>query len=121
MLLNPVALLAFPITSKYPTQAVVALDVEDLEVDSTPEDLMLSYVSGEKGKVILLIFLPCVHKSLHVLCHTAVDRAPFAALRSRREFRIVLCSWRRQRVQKLLQSCAQGPFLCNRTAQTGSR
>lgn len=30
----------------------LALDVEDLEVDATPEDLMLSYVSGEKGKVI---------------------------------------------------------------------
>lgn len=29
----------------------LALDVEDLEVDATPEDLMLSYVSGEKGKV----------------------------------------------------------------------
>jgi len=25
--------------------------VEDLEVDATPEDLMLSYVSGEKDKV----------------------------------------------------------------------
>ena len=33
-------------------QALVAIDVEDLEVDATPEDLMLSYVSGEKGKVI---------------------------------------------------------------------
>ena len=29
----------------------MALDVEDLEVDATPEDLMLSYVSGEKGQV----------------------------------------------------------------------
>ena len=29
----------------------VALDIDDLEVDATPEDLMLSYVSGEKGKV----------------------------------------------------------------------
>ncbi|KAK9824579.1 hypothetical protein WJX72_011465 [[Myrmecia] bisecta] len=28
----------------------VTIDVEDLEVDATPEDLMLSYVSGEKGK-----------------------------------------------------------------------
>ncbi|ONK78418.1 uncharacterized protein A4U43_C02F18560 [Asparagus officinalis] len=27
-----------------------ALDVEDLEADNRPEDLMLSYVSGEKGK-----------------------------------------------------------------------
>lgn len=27
-----------------------ALDVEDLEADKRPEDLMLSYVSGEKGK-----------------------------------------------------------------------
>ena len=34
-------------------QALVAIDVEDLEVDATPEDLMLSYVSGEKGKVRL--------------------------------------------------------------------
>ena len=29
----------------------VALAVADLEVEATPEDLMLSYVSGEKGKV----------------------------------------------------------------------
>ncbi|CAN6481835.1 unnamed protein product [Victoria cruziana] len=28
----------------------VALDVDDLEADKRPEDLMLSYVSGEKGK-----------------------------------------------------------------------
>ena len=34
-------------------QTVTNLDVEDLEVDATPEDLMLSYVSGEKGKVRL--------------------------------------------------------------------
>ena len=34
-------------------QTVLSLDVEDLEVDATPEDLMLSYVSGEKGKVPL--------------------------------------------------------------------
>lgn len=34
-------------------QTVLSLDVEDLEVDATPEDLMLSYVSGEKGKVTL--------------------------------------------------------------------
>jgi translation initiation factor 3 subunit A len=27
-----------------------ALDVDDLEADKRPEDLMLSYVSGEKGK-----------------------------------------------------------------------
>lgn len=27
-----------------------ALDVEDLEADKRPEDLMLSFVSGEKGK-----------------------------------------------------------------------
>ena len=27
-----------------------ALDVDDLEADNRPEDLMLSYVSGEKGK-----------------------------------------------------------------------
>lgn len=31
-------------------QAAVALDIEDLEVDATPEDIMLSYVSGEKSK-----------------------------------------------------------------------
>ncbi|EIE20453.1 hypothetical protein COCSUDRAFT_30620 [Coccomyxa subellipsoidea C-169] len=31
-------------------ETVLSLDVEDLEVDATPEDLMLSYVSGEKGK-----------------------------------------------------------------------
>ena len=30
-------------------------DVEDLEADARPEDLMMSYVSGEKGKVQLLI------------------------------------------------------------------
>ena len=35
-------------------QALVSIDVEDLEVDATPEDLMLSYVSGEKGKVSYL-------------------------------------------------------------------
>lgn len=29
----------------------LTIDVDDLEVDATPEDLMLSYVSGEKGKV----------------------------------------------------------------------
>jgi translation initiation factor 3 subunit A len=28
----------------------IALDVEDLEAEKRPEDLMLSYVSGEKGK-----------------------------------------------------------------------
>lgn len=27
-----------------------ALDIDDLEADKRPEDLMLSYVSGEKGK-----------------------------------------------------------------------
>ena len=32
-------------------QAQVTIDVEDLEADASPEDLMLSYVSGEKGKV----------------------------------------------------------------------
>jgi translation initiation factor 3 subunit A len=35
-------------------QAIVAIDVEDLEVDATPEDLMLSYVSGEKGQVRMI-------------------------------------------------------------------
>ena len=39
------------LTLHVPVQALVAIDVEDLEVDATPEDLMLSYVSGEKGKV----------------------------------------------------------------------
>ena len=34
-------------------QAQVTIDVEDLEADASPEDLMLSYVSGEKGKVSL--------------------------------------------------------------------
>ena len=29
----------------------VTLDVEDLEQDASPEDIMLSYVSGEKSKV----------------------------------------------------------------------
>jgi len=32
-------------------QAQVTIDVEDLEANASPEDLMLSYVSGEKGKV----------------------------------------------------------------------
>jgi len=32
------------------TAAEVTLDVEDLEAEKRPEDLMLSYVSGEKGK-----------------------------------------------------------------------
>ena len=36
-------------------QALVQIDVEDLEIDATPEDLMLSYVSGEKGKVSLML------------------------------------------------------------------
>ncbi|KAK9833458.1 hypothetical protein WJX81_007146 [Elliptochloris bilobata] len=31
-------------------EAQVTIDVEDLEADASPEDLMLSYVSGEKGK-----------------------------------------------------------------------
>ena len=39
------------------TQAL-SIDVEDLEADATAEDLMLSYVSGEKGKVCQP--LPCV-------------------------------------------------------------
>ncbi len=30
--------------------AEVTLDIEDLEAEKRPEDLMLSYVSGEKGK-----------------------------------------------------------------------
>ncbi len=30
--------------------AEVTLDVEDLEAEKRPEDLMMSYVSGEKGK-----------------------------------------------------------------------
>ena len=34
------------------------LDVDDLEVDATPEDLMLSYVSGEKGKVCARSSMP---------------------------------------------------------------
>lgn len=29
----------------------VTIDVDDLEEDATPEDIMLSYVSGEKSKV----------------------------------------------------------------------
>ena len=33
-----------------PAQAALE-DVEDLEADARPEDLMMSYVSGEKGKV----------------------------------------------------------------------
>ena len=33
------------LTLHIPVQALVAIDVEDLEVDATPEDLMLSYVS----------------------------------------------------------------------------
>ncbi len=44
-------------------QAMVQIDVEDLEIDATPEDLMLSYVSGEKGKVGLLLTVnasPCL-------------------------------------------------------------
>ena len=32
-------------------------DVEDLEADARPEDLMMSYVSGEKGKVQRFIFV----------------------------------------------------------------
>ena len=40
------------------------LDIEDLEADATPEDLMLSYVSGEKGKV-------CAVQTHHVLSNQA--------------------------------------------------
>lgn len=29
----------------------VTIDVEDLEEDTSPEDIMLSYVSGDKSKV----------------------------------------------------------------------
>ncbi len=36
--------------SRCSTQAVT-LDVEDLEEEASPEELMLSYVSGEKNKV----------------------------------------------------------------------
>ena len=41
-------------------------DVEDLEADARPEDLMMSYVSGEKGKVqsliCVLLCLGCLHQ-----------------------------------------------------------
>lgn len=33
------------------TQQAVTIDVEDLEEDASPEDIMLSYVSGDKSKV----------------------------------------------------------------------
>ena len=61
-------------------QALVSIDVEDLEVDATPEDLMLSYVSGEKGKVSYLTF-----SSLHdcrcmpMMCSKAVRKAAHVA------------------------------------------
>ena len=48
-------LLYQPDVFTHPAQAVT-LDVEDLEADATPEDLMLSYVSGEKGKVCICVF-----------------------------------------------------------------
>ena len=52
VILSPLKpLLTCLLTLHVPVQALVAIDVEDLEVDATPEDLMLSYVSGEKGKV----------------------------------------------------------------------
>ena len=43
-----------------PPQAVT-LEVDDLEQDMSPEDLMLSFVSAERGKVLLLrtLLLPC--------------------------------------------------------------
>ena len=54
VILSPLKpLLTCLLTLHVPVQALVAIDVEDLEVDATPEDLMLSYVSGEKGKVRL--------------------------------------------------------------------
>jgi len=46
--------------------------VEDLEVDATPEDLMLSYVSGEKGKVISIF--PASVKYM-LLCESACTAA----------------------------------------------
>jgi predicted metal-binding protein len=57
-------------------QALVSIDVEDLEVDATPEDLMLSYVSGEKGKVSNLILsslhgCPC----MPIMCFKAFKQA----------------------------------------------
>lgn len=52
-------------------QSVTTLDVEDLEVDATPEDLMMSYVSGEKGKVRLTsslsVLCPCLFRFWRVL------------------------------------------------------
>ena len=34
-----------------PHAQAVTIDVEDLEEDASPEDMMLSYVSADKGKV----------------------------------------------------------------------
>lgn len=58
---NLLGLLKFPLKScalrcggpqrRLATVQAVTLDVEDLEQDATPEDLMLSFVSSERGKV----------------------------------------------------------------------
>ena len=61
-------------------QALVSIDVEDLEVDATPEDLMLSYVSGEKGKVSYLT-LSSLHdcRCMPMMCSKAVMKAAHVA------------------------------------------
>ena len=56
----------------------MALDVEDLELDATPEDLMLSYVSGEKGKVSRdkLLITSCSYSSILALWFFVSCRKP---------------------------------------------
>ena len=49
-------------------QAQVTIDVEDLEADASPEDLMLSYVSGEKGKVRLTSYVYSPEAARRQLC-----------------------------------------------------
>lgn len=56
----------------------VTLDVEDLEADATPEDLMLSYVSGEKGKVCAV---SCQHCKQRTALHELVYKCPMLILR----------------------------------------
>ena len=55
--------------------------MEDLEVDATPEDLMLSYVSGEKGKVISIFPASVIYMLVcEPACTAACDFATLTAV-----------------------------------------
>ena len=44
----------------------VTIDVEDLEEDASPEDMMLSYVSAEKGKVRCMAIITVLASTNHI-------------------------------------------------------